>query len=90
MRQVETRLVASAQKIVNENGGPEEVGKVLDELYGLSLNQFEKLVSSQLLREKLNTELIQRIKASHILIRTAEDASEEIDHLPVIADLKIK
>ncbi len=68
---------AAIDKIVNENGGSEEVEKVLDELYGLNLKQFEKLVSTQLLREKINNELIQRAKVKHILIRVAEDATAE-------------
>ena len=50
---------------------------MLDELYGLNLKQFRALVSTQLLREKINNELIERAKVSHILIRVAEDATEE-------------
>ena len=65
------------QSIIDENGGADEVEKVLKELYGLNLKQFEKLVSSQLLREKINNELIQRAKVSHILIRATDDATEE-------------
>lgn len=67
----------AVNQIVDENGGVEEVEKVLDELYGLSLKQFKKLINSQLLREKINNELIQRVEARHILIRTADDATED-------------
>lgn len=64
-------------QIVEQNGGQENVNKVLSELYGIDLNQFRELVRTQLLREKVNNELIMRVSVSHILIRVEKDATQD-------------
>lgn len=62
--------------IANENGGEEEVTKVLDELYGLSVDGFKNLIRAQLLQEKLRDEVPLQYKAKHILIKwTSKDGS---------------
>ncbi len=63
--------------IVEQNGGKEKVEKVLQELYGLTLKEFTKLVKIQLLRDKLNETSIAKIQAKHILIRVDKDANQE-------------
>ena len=63
--------------IVEQNGGNEKVSEVLNELYGLNLDQFKRLVKLQLLRDQINNEKIVKISASHILIRVDKDAPEE-------------
>jgi len=64
-------------QIVTQNGGKEKVDKALDELYGLNLDEFESLVKTQLLREKVSDELIMKVTASHILIKVEEGAATE-------------
>jgi parvulin-like peptidyl-prolyl isomerase len=72
-----SEIDAAMEQIAQSNGGDEEVSKALKELYGLSVPEFRKLVSAQLLRDKINKELIARVSVRHILIRVAEDATPE-------------
>lgn len=70
----------SINSIVEQNGGKDQVEKVLQELYGLSLKQFTKLVKIQLLRDKLNDNVIAKVTAEHILIRADQDApADKVD-----------
>ncbi|MFA7253228.1 MAG: peptidylprolyl isomerase [Patescibacteria group bacterium] len=63
--------------IIDQNGGQEKVEKVLSDLYGLSLKDFRKLVTTQLLRDKVNNSVIAKVEVGHILIRVDQDATEE-------------
>ena len=63
-------------QIAETNGGEGEISKALEELYGLSVGEFRKLVSNQLLRDKINKELISRVSVRHILVRVVEDATD--------------
>ncbi|MEI6499365.1 MAG: peptidylprolyl isomerase [bacterium] len=63
--------------LADKNGGIEQVTKVLDDLYGLTVKEFKTMIGTQLLRDKLDTAVIARVKASHILIRVASDATAE-------------
>ena len=66
------------QKIADENGGAEEVEKILTELYGLSINNFKILIRAQLLKEKLRDEIPVQRKAKHILLKwTSKDGSKK-------------
>jgi len=60
-----------------QNGGAEKVEKILNDLYGLSFNQFRKLVKTQLLRDKLDTKVTARVEVRHILIRVDQDATQD-------------
>lgn len=64
-------------QIIEQNGGQEKVEKVLNDLYGLNLDQFRDLVKEQLTRDKLNDKLIMRVKVSHILVRVDSGATQE-------------
>lgn len=64
-------------KIVEQNGGQESVEKVLNDLYGLSVKQFKNLIKTQLLRDKFNTDIIERVTVRHILVRLDENATQE-------------
>lgn len=64
-------------QIIDQNGGKESVDKVLNELYGLNINGFKKLVKTQLLREKVNDKVIARVTARHILVRVDSNAPQE-------------
>jgi len=68
---------ATIEEIASQNGGQSQVEKVLQDLYGLKLNEFKRLVRTQLLRNKVNDELIAKVKASHILIRAPKDSTKE-------------
>ncbi|OQA04327.1 MAG: Foldase protein PrsA 1 precursor [bacterium ADurb.Bin400] len=62
--------------VVEENGGQEQVEKVLKDLYGLDMKSFRRLINNQLLREKINEDVIAHVTARHILVRVNQDASE--------------
>lgn len=63
-------------QIIDQNGGKDKVEKVLEDLYGLNLNQFRSLVKEQLTRDKLNNKLIMKVKVSHILVRVDTGATQ--------------
>lgn len=67
---------STINSIVDQNGGQDKVGQVLNDLYGLNLKQFTTLVRTQMLRDKLSTAMIVKIQASHILIRVDQNASQ--------------
>lgn len=71
-----TEIDLTMKDIVDQNGGEEKVGKVLNDLYGLNLNQFRKLVKSQMLRDKIDQDLIARVTVSHILVRVDRNAPD--------------
>lgn len=68
---------AAMQQIYDTNGGQAEVEKSLKEYYGLSIKEFEELVSNQILRENINKNAIVKIKASHILIKADTTATPD-------------
>lgn len=75
-----SEIDATLDQIIEQNGGAENVAKVLDDLYGLDVDQFKKLVKTQLLRDKMNTDLMARVTAQHILVRVpAESPQEKVD-----------
>ena len=79
---------ATIAEIASQNGGQSQVEKVLHDLYGLSLNEFKRLVRTQLLRSKVNDQLILKVKASHILISApkATSTKEQIEAARVKAE----
>lgn len=80
--------------VVTQNGGEDEVKKVLNDLYGLNVADFKQLIADQLLQQKLQDVVPVQIHASHILIRVdlgatdqqVADAKTKIDK--VVADIK--
>lgn len=70
-------LNSTIDLIVEQNGGKDKVEGVLQELYGLTLKDFAKLVEIQLLRDKLNDTMIVKIDARHILIRVDQDSPQD-------------
>lgn len=67
------------EKIVAQAGGTSEVKKVLTELYGMSEKDFKELVKDQVLKEKIQNEVIAQIKVSHIFIKDEGRAKEVAD-----------
>ena len=64
------------EKIVTQSGGTSEVNKVLSELYGMSEKDFKNLVRQQVLKEKIQNDLIVQVKVAHILIKDEARANE--------------
>lgn len=64
------------QKIVTQSGGPSEVKKVLNELYGMDEKDFKVLVRQQVLKEKIQGEILNQVKVAHILIKDEGRANE--------------
>lgn len=67
------------QKIVDQSGGESEVKKVLNELYGMSEGDFKELVRQQVLKEKIQDQIIVQVKVSHILIKDETAANTVAD-----------
>lgn len=61
----------------DQNGGRDKVEKILNDLYGLSYNQFQNLVKIQLLRDKLDSKVTARVEVRHILIRVDQNATPD-------------
>lgn len=64
------------QKIVDESGGEANVQKVLRELYNMSEKEFKKLVKDQVIKEKIQDQLIAQVKVQHILTKDEGRANE--------------
>lgn len=65
-------------QIIEQNGGEDKVAKTLDDMYGLTIDQFRALVKEQLTRDKINDKLIMKVKVSHILVRAEKTATQEL------------
>ena len=63
-------------KIVEQSGGETEVKKVLTDLYGMTEKQFKVLVKEQVVKEKIQNDLIAQVKVAHILIKDEARANE--------------
>jgi len=69
------------KKIVDQSGGTSEVKKVLNELYGMTEKDFKVLVKQQVLKEKIQNEVIAQVKVAHILIKDEGRAKEIADRV---------
>lgn len=67
------------KKVIEENGGQEEVEKVLKDLYGMTKKDFKALIRDQLYQEKVKTELFVQVHARHILIKDEGRAKEILE-----------
>lgn len=63
-------------KIVSESGGAANVQKVLRNLYNMSEKQFKGLVRQQVVKEKIQDQLIAQVKVEHILTKDESRANE--------------
>lgn len=68
-------------KIASEQGGRDIIIKVLKEYYGMSENDFKKIIKSQLYRNKVKTELLAQVKVRHILIKDENRAKEILERV---------
>ncbi len=81
IRIVKADIDAAYKKIADENGGPEELQKLLTDLYGMSEREFRMLIRDQLLREKVRQRLLVQVRAQHILIREEKKAREILEQV---------
>ena len=64
-------------EVVSQNGGEEEVKKVLADLYGLNVKDFKSLIADQILEQKLAESVPVQVRARHVLIRVDKDAAQD-------------
>lgn len=64
------------QKIVTQAGGQTEIKKVLYDLYGMSEREFKNLVYEQVLKEKIQNNLIVQVQVAHIFIKDESRAKD--------------
>ena len=67
----------SMSQIYETNGGQEKVEETLSELYNLTVKQFKELIATQLVRDKISNEAIEKVTVRHILVRVDENAAED-------------
>lgn len=63
-------------KIVEQSGGLANVQKTLRDLYDMSEKDFKNLVRDQVIKEKIQDQLIAQVKVSHILVKDEGRANE--------------
>lgn len=68
---------AAFEDIIDQNGGQDSVNKVLSDLYGIDLKKFRNLVETQLLRDKVSSDLIEKVTVKHILVRVDANAPDD-------------
>jgi foldase protein PrsA len=76
-------------KIAESNGGEQELTKLLTDLYGMKKNDFRLVIRDQLLREKIQSEVLTQVQVKHILITDearAKDVLEQIKKDPAKFD----
>jgi len=71
-----TDISEAYKKIIDQNGGAEEVKKVLADLYGMSEKDFKNLIGDQVYKEKIQSDLLVQIHAEHILIKDENQAKD--------------
>lgn len=69
------------QAVIDQSGGHDKLIQVLQELYGMKENDFKDLVNNQVLKEKLQSEVLVQIKASHILVSDEAKGNEALQKL---------
>jgi len=67
------------KKVVDQNGGKDEVKKVLKDLYGMNEKEFRSLIKDQLYREKIQSDLFVQVNAQHILIKDEGRANDVLN-----------
>lgn len=72
---------AAYKKITDEHGGPQELQKLLGDLYGMKESEFRLLIRDQLLREKVRQEVLTQAHVKHILIRDEKKAKELLEQV---------
>ena len=66
---------------IKENGGEEEIKKVLASLYGMSLPEFKLLVKSLLQKDLFRNSVVENVHSYHILVGEESKAKEVITNI---------
>ncbi len=69
------------ESITKENGGADQVEKVLRRLYDMSPNEFKALIRDQILKEKMIKTLLVQVKVRHILVSDENKANQALARL---------
>jgi parvulin-like peptidyl-prolyl isomerase len=72
---------AAYKKITDSNGGPTEVNKLLNDLYGMNEKEFRLLIRDQLLREKVKKDVLVQVQAKHILMSDQKKAQDVLNQV---------
>lgn len=72
---------AILKQIEDENGGKDQVEKLLESLYGIKVNAFRVVVKDQLAKDKVGSEILKNVKVKHILVDSEEKAKEIQDKI---------
>lgn len=65
------------KQIEDENGGKDNVQKLLESLYGIQEDQFRGIVYDQLAKDKVKSDVLKNVKVYHILV-DSEDKAKDI------------
>ncbi len=68
------------QQIVQDKGEA-EVQKVIRGLFNISVKEFKQLIAESVVEEKVQNELIEQVKVSHILVKDEARANEVLNKL---------
>lgn len=68
-------------KIYQENGGKEEVKKIIAGYYQMSLDDFKNLLGTKLIKDRLEQEILKQVKIAHILVQDEKTANKVNDDI---------
>lgn len=74
-------IEATFNNISEKNGGKQEITKVLQSLWGMSVSDFKRLIKVQIAKDKIQDKVIKRAKVKHILLAEEKQATELIKSL---------
>jgi hypothetical protein len=69
------------KKIIDENQGEENVKKMLDDLYGMKIGQFKKLIYDKLILEKFKNEVMVSVHLEHIVVKDEGRAKDILNQI---------
>lgn len=67
------------KKVVDQNGGKDEVKKVLQDLYGMNEREFKSLIKDQIYKEKVQSDLLVQVHVKHILVKDEGRAKDVLE-----------
>lgn len=71
------RVEEQYKKIMEQNGGETEFLKILQDKFGWNVEDFKKKIYYDLLKKEIEDQVIEKVRAKHILVATAQGANEE-------------
>lgn len=69
------------ESAASANGGNEEIKKVLQKYYGMTVDQFKGLIKTQLYSEKVQEKLLTQVHIKHILLTDEAKANEALSRI---------